>query len=122
MYIYDVVLRDGLVRLDWHDFETRASEAKPAVAVKVDEPLGISELTIQAIGEVGKSVKGALSSVIVLFSYKKSRELLMEELGGLHEIFNRLVDEKVDLVWGIQRVDEEIANDRCVSAFAFEKR
>ena len=35
-YIYEVALRDGMIRLDWNDFEMKAWKSKPAVAVKVD--------------------------------------------------------------------------------------
>ena len=32
-YIYEVALRDGMIRLDWNDFEMKAWKSKPAVAV-----------------------------------------------------------------------------------------
>ena len=45
-YIYEVALRDGMIRLDWNDFEMKVWKIKPAVAVKVDEPFGISEISV----------------------------------------------------------------------------
>ena len=35
-YIFDVASRDGIINLDWNDFESRARNMKVAVAVKVD--------------------------------------------------------------------------------------
>lgn len=119
-YIYEVVLRDGLIRLDWNDFEMKAKESRPAVAVKVDEPLGISELTAKAIDEVKKNIKGTLSNVMVIISFKKGQDLMMEELGGMNGSLVRLADENVDIIWGIQQV-EDITNNRCMTVFAFEK-
>ena len=50
-YIYEVALRDGMIRLDWNDFEMKAWKSKPAVAVKVDAQHGISENTVKAYDE-----------------------------------------------------------------------
>lgn len=59
-YIYEVVLRDGLIRLDWNDFEMKAQESRPAVAVKVDEPFNISKMIETVLGEIKKKIKGKL--------------------------------------------------------------
>lgn len=120
-YIYEVVLRDGLIGLDWNDFEMKAQKSIPAVAVKADESLSVSELTVKAIDEVKKNIKGTLSSVIFIISFKKDHDLMMEELGGMNESFTRLADENVDIIWGVQQVDD-ITNNRCVTVFAFEKQ
>lgn len=121
VYIYEVALRDGLIGLNWNDFEKKAQLGRPTVAVKVDEPLGISELTFKAIEEIKKNIKGALSSVLVILSYKKDRNPMMDELGGMNESLSRLADENVEIVWGFQEVDE-IANSRSMTVFAFEKQ
>lgn len=119
-YIFDVVLRDGMIRLDWNDFEMRARENKPSVAVRVDEPLNISGLTEKAIDEMERNINGTLSIVMVVFSYKKDHELLMEELGGMNDTLERLANKNVDIIWGVQQT-EEISNNRCITLFAFEK-
>lgn len=119
-YIFEVVLRDGLIRLDWHDFEMKAQESRPAVAVKADEPLGISEMTAKAIEEIKKNINGTLSCVMLVISCKKDKELMMEELGGMSDSLSRLADENVDIFWGVQ-LSEQITNDRSVTVFAFEK-
>ncbi len=31
-YIFEVVLRDGIIKLGWHDFEMKAQESRSAVA------------------------------------------------------------------------------------------
>lgn len=119
-YIYEVVLRDGLIRLDWNDFEMKAQHNKPAVAVKMDEPLGISEMTIKAIEEIKKNIKGTLSSVMIIISYKKDQNLMMDELGGMNDSLSRFAEEDVEIIWGIQEADE-ITNSRSMTVFAFEK-
>lgn len=119
-YIYEVVLRDGLIRLDWSDFEMKAQYNKPVVAVKVDEPFGVSEMTVKAIEEIKKNIKSMLSSVIIIISCKKGQHLMMDELGGMNESLSRLAKEDVEIIWGIQETDE-IANSRSMTVFAFEK-
>ena len=91
-YIYEVALRDGMIRLDWNDFEMKAWKSKPAVAVKVDEPLGISEMSVKAIDEIKKNINNTLSSVIIIISYKKDQPLMMDELGGMNECLSRLAE------------------------------
>ena len=119
-YIYEVALRDGMIRLDWNDFEMKAWKSKPAVAVKVDEPLGISEMSVKAIDEIKKNINNTLSSVIIIISYKKDQPLMMAELGGMNECLSRLAEEDVEINWGVQEADE-ITNSRSMTVFAFEK-
>lgn len=119
-YIYEVALRNGMIRLNWNDFEMKAWKSKPAVAVKVDEQLGISEMTVKAIDEVKKNINNTLSSVIIIISYKKDQPLMMYELGGMNECFSRLAEEDVEINWGGQEADE-ITNSRSMTVFAFEK-
>lgn len=119
-YIYEVALRDGMIKLDWNDFEMKAWKNKPAVAVKVDESLGISEMTVKAIDEIKKNINNTLSSVIIIISYKKDQPLMMDELGGMNESLSRLAEEDVEINWGVQEADE-ITNSRSMAVFAFEK-
>lgn len=119
-YIFEVVLRDGLIKLDWHDFEMQAKKNKPAVAVKVDEPLDIAELIGKAIDGVRKNVHENLAGVMLIVSFKKGKDLMVEELGGMNDSISCLAEENVDIMWGIQQV-EEITNNRCVTIFAFER-
>ena len=119
-YIYEVALRDGMIRLDWNDFEMKAWKSRPAVAVKVDEPLGISEMSVKAIDEIKKNINNTLSSVIIIISYKKDQPLMMDELGGMIECLSRLAEENVEINWGVQEADE-ITNSRGMTVFAFEK-
>lgn len=119
-YIFEVVLRDGLIKLDWHDFEMQAKRNKPAVAVKVDEPIDIAEQITQALDEVKKHVRGKLACVMLVVSFKKGKDLMVEELGGMNDSISCFAREDVDIMWGIQQV-EEITNSRCVTVFAFER-
>ena len=120
-YIYEVALRDGMIRLDWNDFEMKAWKNKPAVAAKVDEPLSISEMTVRAIEEIKKNINGTLSSVMVIIYYKKDQHLMMDELGGMNECLSRLAEEDVEINWGVQEADE-ITNSRSMTVFAFEEQ
>ena len=119
-YIYEVALRDGMIRLDWNDFEMKAWKSKPAVAVKVDEPLGISEMSVKVIDEIKKNINNTLSSVIIIISYKQDQPQMMDELGGMNECLSRLAEEDVEINWGVQEADE-ITNSRSMTVFAFEK-
>ena len=118
-YIFDVALRDGIINLDWQDFENIARKSKPAVAVKIDENLDVSELTEKAIRKAKENVNGKLVGIITVVSFKKGNELMMDEMGGINACFSCLADEGVDILWGLQQ-DDSIASNRCVTVFAFE--
>lgn len=117
-YIFDVVLRDGLIKLDWNDFETRAIKYKPFMAVRADESDSLSVLTEKAFEMIRKDVPKELASIMMVISYKKDKEIMMDEIGKLNAYFSRLADNDVDIVWGIQQADD-IINNRCVTVFAF---
>lgn len=119
-YIFEVTMREGLINLDWYDFERRAQESRPAVEVKVDEPLDISSMIEKAGEEVKKNINGTLSSLMLLISYKKNKELMMEEMNGLNDILPKLAEDNVDICWGIQQ-NEQTENDRCITIYAFER-
>lgn len=119
-YIFEVAMREGLINLDWYDFERRAQESRPAVEVKVDELLDISSMIEKAGEEVKKNINGTLSSLMLLISYKKDKELMMEEMNGLNDILPKLAEDNVDICWGIQQ-NEQTENDRCITIYAFER-
>ena len=119
-YIYELALRGGMIRLDWNDFEMKAWKSKPAVALKVDEPLGISEMSVKVTEEIKKNIKSTLSSVMIIIFYKKDQPLMMDELGRMHKCLSRLVEEEVEINWDFQETDE-ITNSRSMTVFAFEK-
>lgn len=120
-YIFDVASRDGIINLDWNDFESRARNMKVAVAVKVDEPLTVGELAQKAIEVVLDYMGNDLGSVIVAISFKPDDEMLMGEMESLYDSFSGLTEREIDVLWGIQS-SNEIENKRCVSVFAFEKQ
>lgn len=116
-YIFDVVLRDGLIKLDWNDFEKRAMQYKPCMAVWVDEPVSLSSLTENALEIIRKDINKKMSGIMMVISYKKDNEIMVDEMGELNDCFSRLTDD-VDIVWGIQQADD-IINNRRVTMFAF---
>lgn len=119
-FIFEVVMKEGVMKIDWNDFESNAQHSKPAVAVKVDEPLGISEMMDMAFEEMMKNLTGTLTSVMIIISYRLDQNIMMAELGGMNESFSRLSEEEVEIVWCIQEADD-ITNSRSITVFAFEK-
>ena len=113
-------MQEGVMKIDWNDFESNAQHSKPAVAVKVDEPLGISEMMDMAFEEMMKNLTGTLTSVMIIISYRHDQNIMMAELGGMNKSFSRLSEEEVEIVWCIQEADD-ITNSRSITVFAFEK-
>ena len=119
-YMLDVVSKAGNVSLDWDDFEVFARQSRPAVAVKVDEPLSVTELTAKALEEVKNVVKGELFGVMVVIAYKNDQKLVMNELNEMNEALPFGDDSDVEVIWGVTPTDD-IANARCITVFAFER-
>ena len=119
-FIFEVVMKEGLMKIDLNDFENTTKHSKPAVAVKVDEPLGISEMIDMAFEEMMKNLTGTLTSVMIIISYRQDQNIMMAELGGMNKSFSRLSEEEVEIVWCIQEADD-ITNSRSITVFAFEK-
>lgn len=120
-YMVDVVSEAGNVSLDWDDFEVFARQSRPAVAVKVDEALGVAELTGKALEEVKNAVEGELFGVLVVIAYKNDQKLVMNELKEMNEALPFDADSDVEVMWGVTPTDD-IANARCITVFAFEKQ
>ena len=116
-YIFDVALKEGLINLDWQDFETMARQYKPFVAVKVDESIALSELIEKALLELRRNINEGLNSIIVAVAYKDD-EIVMDEMDGIKDCISRLIDEHVDIIFGIQQTDD-ITSNRCVTVYAF---
>ena len=51
MYIYEVVLRDGVISLDWDDFETFANENIPLLAIRNEGDTPVKDLVKEAMDE-----------------------------------------------------------------------
>jgi hypothetical protein len=119
-YIFDVVLRDGPIKLGWKDFEKRARKYVPFMAVKADASAPLSELVESVLEAIHKNDNKGVSCIMMVISYKKDNEIMIDEMGGLYECFSRLADNDVDIVWGIQQADD-IENNRCVTVFAFQR-
>ena len=54
MYIYEVVLRDGVISLDWDDFETFAEKNRPMVSIRNEGDIPVKELVKEAMDKVQK--------------------------------------------------------------------
>lgn len=90
--------------------------SKPAIAVRVDEPIDFSMMIAKALEEAKKNINGTLSGLMFIVS-RNDEELTTEEISSLDECFSRL---DVDFKFGIQQ-NEQIENGRCITIYAFEK-
>ena len=119
-YIFDVVMRDGLIKLDWDDFRNFAENHCPKIAVKVEEDLPISGLVECAMREIEKYCLGRLASFIVSISYKRDDEIMMDEINGLSESLASIADKDIEIKWGLSPNDN-VRYRRSLCMFVFEK-
>lgn len=119
-YIFDVVMRDGLIKLDWDDFRNFAETHRPKIAVKVEEDLPISGLVECAMREIEKYCLGRLASFIVSISYKRDDEIMMDEINGLSESLASIADKDIEIKWGLSPNDN-VKYRRSLCIFVFEK-
>lgn len=119
-YIFDVVMRDGLIKLDWDDFRNFAETHRPKIAVKVEEDLPISGLVECAMREIEKYCLGRLASFIVSISYKRDDEIMMDEINGLSESLASIADKDIEIKWGLSPNDN-VRYRRSLCIFVFEK-
>lgn len=118
MYIYEVVLQEGIINLDWNDFRSFAEEHRPLIAVKNEGDAPVSQLVDKAMGEARKQGISQPSSIIVSIFYKEGEEIMMEELFGLCDGMNQIASEDVAIKWGISQNDS-LENKRSVNVFIF---
>mgnify|MGYP002625050895 FL=1 len=118
MYIYEVVLRDGVISLDWDDFETFAEKNRPMVAIRNEGDIPVKELVKEAMDKVQKYCSTKPSSIIISISYKKGDEIKMDEMFGLSDSMDEITSENVEIKWGISQ-GESLESKRSVCIFIF---
>lgn len=118
-YIYEVALHDGVVSLDWDDFQTLAESHRPLMAIKIDGDVAVKELVAKAMNEINRQCSSKPSGLIVSISYKKDEEIMMDEMFGLSDSMDNIATENVEIKWGISQNDSQ-KSKRCVWVFAFE--
>lgn len=118
MYIYEVVLQEGIINLDWNDFRSFAEEHPPLIAVKNEGDAPVSQLVDKAMSEARKQGVSQPSSIIVSIFYKEGEEIMMEEMFGLCDGMNHIASEDVAIKWGISQNDS-LENKRSVNVFIF---
>lgn len=119
-FIFEVDLRNGVIHIDWEDFERMAMEYNPSVLVKVDEEKSLGELAETALGKVLENLVGELAGLILVISFKKDEEIMMDELDEWNACLRRLIGEYVEIKWGLQE-SSDIEGRRSVMAFGFSK-
>ena len=118
-YMYEVALHDGVISLDWDDFQTLAENHRPLMAIKIDGDAAVKELVAKAMNEIHRECSSSPSGLIVSISYKKGEEIMMDEMFGLSDSMDNIANENVEIKWGISQNDSQ-KSKRCVWVFAFE--
>lgn len=118
-YMYEVALRDGVISLDWDDFQALAEGHRPLVAIKAEGDAAVKELVANAMNEIKKQCSSSPSGLIVAISYRKGEEIMMDEMFGLSDSMDDIATENVEIKWGISQHDSK-KSKRCVWVFAFE--
>lgn len=118
MYIYEVVLRDGVISLDWDDFETFAEKHRPKVAIRNEGDASVKELVKEAMDKVQRTCSSKPSGIIISISYKKGDEIKMDEMFGLSDSMDEIASENVEIKWGISQ-GESLESKRSVCIFIF---
>lgn len=119
IYMYEVALHDGVISLDWDDFQTLAENHRPLMAIKIDGDAAVKELVAKAMNEIHRECSSSPSGLIVSISYKKGEEIMMDEMFGLSDSMDNIANENVEIKWGISQNDSQ-KSKRCVWVFAFE--
>lgn len=118
MYIYEVVLRDGVISLDWDDFETFAEKHRPLMAIRNEGDVPVKDLVREIMDEVTKHCSDKPSSIIISISYQKDAEIMMDEMFGLSDSMDEIAGENVEIKWGISQ-GYNLESKRSVCAFVF---
>lgn len=118
-YMYEVALHDGVISLDWDDFQTLAENHRPLMAIKIDGDAAVKELVAKAMNEIHREYSSCSSGLIVSISYKKGEEIMMDEMFDLSDSMDNIANENVEIKWGINQNDSQ-KSKRCVWVFAFE--
>ena len=105
MYIYEVVLRDGVISLDWDDFETFAEKHCPLMAIRNEGDVPVKDLVMEVMDEVTKHCSDKPSSIIISISHQKDAEIMMDEMFGLSDSMDEIASENVEIKWGIIQGD-----------------
>lgn len=119
VYIYEVAQHDGLISLDWDDFQTLAENHRPLMAIKTEGDDTVTNLVAKAMSEINKQYSDGPSGIIVSISFKKGEEITMDEMFGLNDIMNDISTENMEFKWGISQNDD-LKSKRSVCIFAFK--
>lgn len=119
MYIYEVVLQDGVISLDWNDFATFAEKHRPLVAIRNEGDAPVKDLVKEVMANVPKYCSSKPSSIIISISYQKGDEIKMDEMFGLSDSMDEIAGENVEIKWGISQGDN-IESKRSICVFIFD--
>lgn len=117
-YIFDVVMKHGLINLDWHDFANFASMYKPLFAIKADGYGTMSDQMSIALKGMNLQTDVKISAVIISMAYDPSSPMAVDEMNGMNVKLDELVSQGMDVLWGL-REDEGIPYERSVTLYVF---
>lgn len=118
-YIYDIVLRDGIIQLDWDDFQMFANHHRPMAAVRVEENRTVPQLVEQATEEVMNCTSKKLSCFIISIYHKDGEDIMMDELMGVAKQMRTIVDDDVQIKCCVSHKNN-METPRGICIYAFE--
>lgn len=117
-YIYDVAMINGLINLDWDNFEAFADDCRPLVAVKNEGDASVGELVQEALDEVRVYGEDKISHIILSISRKEIAGIDMEEMSAVNDCLSVFDDMDMEIKWGVSQNDSMESMYRvCVFAF-----
>lgn len=117
-YIFEVVMKHGLISLDMNDFTKFASKYKPLMAIKVDGTGPMSRLMSIAMNVMNLQAKGKVPAMIISMSYNPSCPMIVDEMGGMDVNLDGLTSKGSDVLWGL-RENNDIPYERSVALYVF---
>lgn len=118
-YIFDIMPRDGMIQLDWNDFQMLAKHHRPLAAVRVEDNISVKQLAELATKEILKYTSGKLSCFIMNIYHKEGEEIMMDEIMELAEQMKVTVEDNMQIKWGVSHKDNMVFN-RGICIYAFE--
>lgn len=118
-YIYDVTLAEGLINLNWDDFEYFAKNSRPLVAVKNEDDASFKELLEKALVEARMNCSGCFTKIIISISNKEGEGINMDEMSDLIDCMDAFMDRDMEIKWGVNHNDS-LMSKHCICVFAFK--
>ena len=117
-YIFEEVMKPGLINLDMNDFIKFASMYKPLLAMKADGYGTISDQMSIALKGMNTQADVKVSAIIISMAFAPSNPMAVDELNGMNAIMDELTNQGTEVLWGL-RADDGIPYERSVTLYVF---